>query len=120
MIYFNKLIIKKQLNQKSDFMRKLSQIWFEVQEVLFPFLEKEIEEPLTDKLKSLITTLDLIRIEEMVQVPKYWQGRSPKNRKQICLTLPKEKSDCTTGTPSHFLFISSKCKISYKSEIQQR
>jgi uncharacterized protein (UPF0179 family) len=64
-------------------MRKLSQIWFEVQEVLFPFLEKEIEEPLTDKLKSLITTLELIRIEEMVRVPKYWQGRSPKNRKQI-------------------------------------
>jgi hypothetical protein len=64
-------------------MRKLSQIWFEVQEVLFPFLEKEIEEPLTDKLKSLITILELIRIEEMVRVPKYWQGRSPKNRKQI-------------------------------------
>ena len=28
-------------------MGKLSQIWFEVQEVLFPFIEKEIEEPLT-------------------------------------------------------------------------
>ncbi len=64
-------------------MRKLSQIWFEVQEVLFPFIEKEIEEPLTEKLKKLVTTLELIRIEEMVRVPKYWKGQSPKNRKQI-------------------------------------
>jgi hypothetical protein len=64
-------------------MRKLSQIWFEVQEVLFPFVEKKIEEPLTEKLKKLVTTLELIRIEEMVRVPKYWKGQSPKNRKQI-------------------------------------
>ena len=64
-------------------MRKLSQIWFEVQGVLFPFIEKEVEEPLTEKLKQLITTLELIRIEDRVQVPKYWQGQSPKNRRQI-------------------------------------
>jgi hypothetical protein len=64
-------------------MRKLSQIWFEVQEVLFPFIEKELEEPLTEKLKNLVTTLELIRIEEMVRVPTYWKGQSPKNRKQI-------------------------------------
>ncbi len=47
-------------------MRKLSPIWFEVQEVLYPFIEKEMEEPLTDKLKNLIITLELFRIEEMV------------------------------------------------------
>jgi len=64
-------------------MRKLSQIWFEVQEVLFPFIEKQVEEPLTEKLKHLVTTLELIRIEDMVRVPEYWQGRSPKSRKQI-------------------------------------
>ena len=64
-------------------MRKLSQIWFEIQEVLFPFIEKEIEEPLTKKLKQLISTLELIRIEDMVRVPEYWQGQSPRNRKQI-------------------------------------
>ena len=64
-------------------MRKLSQIWFEVQEVLFPFIEKQVEEPLTRKLKHLVTTLELIRIEDMVRVPEYWQGQSPKNRKQI-------------------------------------
>ena len=64
-------------------MRKLSQIWFEVQGVLFPFVEKQFEEPLTEKLKHLITTLELIRIEDMVRVPQYWQGQSPKYRKQI-------------------------------------
>ena len=41
-------------------MRKLSQIWFEVQEVLFPFIEKQVEEPLTEKLKHLVTMLELI------------------------------------------------------------
>ena len=64
-------------------MRKLSHIWFEVQGVLFPFLEKEIEEPLTEKLKQLVTTLELIRIEDKIRVPKYWHGRFPKNRYQI-------------------------------------
>lgn len=64
-------------------MRKLSQIWFEIQEVLFPFIEKQAKEPLTEKLKHLVTTLELIRIEDMVRVPEYWQGQSPRNRKQI-------------------------------------
>ena len=41
-------------------MRKLSQIWFEVQENLFPFIEKQVKEPLTEKLKHLVTTLDIM------------------------------------------------------------
>lgn len=64
-------------------MKKLSQIWFEVQQVLFPFMREQANEPLTDKLKQLITTLELVRIEELVKVPEYWRGQSPKNRKQI-------------------------------------
>lgn len=64
-------------------MKKLSQIWFEVQQVLFPFMEQQVNEPLTDKLKQLITTLELVRIEEVVKVPEYWRGQSPKDRKQI-------------------------------------
>ncbi len=62
-------------------MRKLSQIWFEVQHVLFLFLEQQIEDPLTDKLKQLISTLELVRIDELVKIPEYWHGKSPKNRK---------------------------------------
>ena len=62
---------------------KLSQIWFRVQQILFPFIEEEAEELLTKKLKQLITILELVRIEDMVKTPNYWQGQSPKNRKQI-------------------------------------
>ncbi|MFQ5843155.1 MAG: IS5/IS1182 family transposase, partial [Thermodesulfobacteriota bacterium] len=64
-------------------MEKLSQIWFRIQGVLFPYLEKEIEEPLTEKLKQVVTTLELIRIEDYVHIPGYWHGQSPKNRKEI-------------------------------------
>ncbi len=64
-------------------MKKLSQMWFTIQGVLFPYLEKEIEEPLTEKLKQVVTTLELIRIEEYVYIPGYWHGQSPKNRKEI-------------------------------------
>jgi hypothetical protein len=81
MVYFSSLITtRKQLNHRGSFMKKLSQIWFEVQQVLFPFMEQRIEEPLTEKLKQLITILELVRIEDMVRIPKYWQGQSPKNR----------------------------------------
>ena len=64
-------------------MEKVSQIWFNIQGISFPFMEKEIEEPLTEKLKQLVATLELIRIEDFVHIPNYWLGQSPKNRKQI-------------------------------------
>ena len=35
-------------------MKDLSQIWFQVQHDLFPYLEKEFKEPLTPKLMQLI------------------------------------------------------------------
>jgi len=62
----------------------LSQIWFGIQEKLFPYLEKNvIEEPLTDKLKSLIAILEVMRIEDFVFTPNYFHGQSPKYRKII-------------------------------------
>jgi len=64
-------------------MKNLSQIWFSIQGVLFPFLEKEIEEPLTEKLMQVVATLELIRVEDFVHIPNYWHGQSPKDRKQI-------------------------------------
>jgi hypothetical protein len=59
-------------------MKKVSQIWFNIQGFLFPFIEKEIEEPLTEKLKQLVATLELLRIEDFVHIPEYWLGQSPK------------------------------------------
>ncbi len=64
-------------------MEKLSRIWFQIQGVLFPHLEKEIEEPLTEKMRQLIRTLELIRIEEFIYVPEYRHGQSPRHRVQI-------------------------------------
>jgi len=64
-------------------MKNLSQIWFRIQEVLFPFIEEEIEAPLTEKLRQLVATLELVRIEKFVRVPSYWHGQPPKNRKEI-------------------------------------
>ena len=39
-------------------MVKVSQMWFTVQEVLFPFLESKFEAPLTEKLKKVVATLE--------------------------------------------------------------
>ena len=64
-------------------MKTLSQIWSTIPACLFPFLENEFEEPLTEKLRKLVAILELIRIEEYIHVPKYWHGQSPKNRAQI-------------------------------------
>ena len=64
-------------------MKQISHIWFRIQRVLFPLLEKEIEEPLTEKLKQLIRILELVRIEDFIRIPSYWHGQSPKDRKQI-------------------------------------
>ncbi len=62
---------------------KLSCIWFNIQGRLFPFLEKTIEEPLTEKQKQLVSILELIRFEDFVRIPKYQHGQPPKWRKQI-------------------------------------
>lgn len=64
-------------------MTKASQMWFTVQEVLFPFLETKFEALLTEQLKKLVAILELVRIEEHVFIPFHWRGQSPKNRKEI-------------------------------------
>ena len=64
-------------------MKKIPYIWCKIQRVLFPLIKEEVEEPLTEKLKQLIKTLELIRIEEFIRIPRYWHGQSPKDRKQI-------------------------------------
>ncbi len=63
--------------------KTLSQFWFNIQGKLFPYLEEEIEEPLTGKLKQLVSTLELIQIENFVRVQYHWHGRYRQNRKQM-------------------------------------
>ena len=64
-------------------MHILSNIWFQIQNILFPFLEKQHDEPLTDKLKEFVTVLEFIAVEQYVFIPRYQHGRYPTNRLQI-------------------------------------
>lgn len=59
-------------------MEKISQIWFNIQRFLFPFLEED--EPLTEKLKQFIAILEVIKIERFIKTPHYWHGRFPEDR----------------------------------------
>ena len=57
----------------------LSQIWGNVQYLLFPELEEEIG-PLTETHKKLISVLELVRIEQFVSSEIGLIGRPPKDR----------------------------------------
>ena len=66
--------------------------------------------PLTEKLRQLVATLELIRIEDFVRIPDYWHGQSPKNRTQIArsfvakavynMTTTRELIDRLKTTPA--------------------
>ena len=49
----------------SKLKNTLSQSWFTIQTSLFPWLSEELGE-LTDKQRELVTTLEMIRIEEFI------------------------------------------------------
>ena len=76
-------------------MKKLSQIRFNIQGILFPFTEKEIEGSLTEKLKQLITVPELIRIEDFIHIPEYWHGQSSENRKEIARSCSDKMGCCS-------------------------
>lgn len=65
----------------SNLATTLSQYWAVIQGSLFPYLEKEIDPP-TEKQKKLITTLEILRIEEFL-LDSSWMGRPPKFREAI-------------------------------------
>jgi hypothetical protein len=47
-----------------------------IQSDLFPHLEENFKDPLTEKQKKLITILELVEIEKHVKSPEYqWMGR---------------------------------------------
>ena len=63
-------------------MNNLSQWWGEIQEYLFPWLDKELG-PLTEKLQQLVSILEIIRIEDFIPNSYGYRERSLKNRKVI-------------------------------------
>ena len=63
-------------------MNTLSRVWTNVQYTLFPFLEEELGE-LSSTHKSLISILELVRIEQHLINSSFMWGRPPKDRSFI-------------------------------------
>ncbi len=60
----------------------LAQTWFNIQYSLFPWLSEELGE-LTDKQQQLVTTLEMIRIEEFILSSNGYPGRPAEDRGAI-------------------------------------
>jgi hypothetical protein len=60
----------------------LSQTWLNIQGSLFPWLTEELG-PLTKKQQELVTTLEIVRIEEFIYSSRGFPGRPPKDRTAI-------------------------------------
>jgi len=60
----------------------LSRTWFNIQGSLFPWLSEELG-PLTGKQQELVTTLELVRIEEFIYSSRGFPGRPPEDRTAI-------------------------------------
>jgi hypothetical protein len=60
----------------------LSQTWLNIQGSLFPWLVEELGD-LTKKQQELITTLEILRIEEFIYSSRGFPGRPPKDRSAI-------------------------------------
>ena len=58
---------------------RLAQTWLNIQGSLFPWIAEELGE-LTQKQQELVTTLELIRIEEFILSSSGYPGRPPKDR----------------------------------------
>jgi transposase len=60
----------------------LSQTWLNIQSSLFPWLSEELG-PLTEKQQDLVTTLEVVRIEEFIYSSRGFPGRPPQDRTAI-------------------------------------
>jgi len=72
--------------EKDQHMKRLhetlSQSWLNTQSSLFPWLSEELG-PLTEKQQELVTTLELIRIEEYIITYRGYPGRPAQDRTAI-------------------------------------
>jgi len=64
----------------------LSQTWLNIQSSLFPWLSEELG-PLTEKQQELVTTLEVVRIEEFICSSRGFPGRPPLDRTAIARAL---------------------------------
>jgi hypothetical protein len=66
----------------SSLRETLSQTWLNIQGSLFPWLTEELG-ALTKKQQELVTTLEILRIEEFIYSSRGFPGRPPKDRTAI-------------------------------------
>jgi len=66
----------------SKLQHTLSQYWLNIQGSLFPWLTEELG-PLTEKQQELVTTLEMLRIEDFIYSTSGFPGRPPKDRTAI-------------------------------------
>jgi hypothetical protein len=59
-----------------------SQTWLNIQSSLFPWLSEELG-ALTEKQQELVTTLEVVRIEEFIYSSRGFPGRPPQYRTAI-------------------------------------
>lgn len=64
----------------NTFSHRLSQVWFAIQDGLFPGIEKQLDEALTPKLQQLIRTLEVARVEEHLPDLRRMTGRPQRDR----------------------------------------
>jgi len=65
-------------------MHKVAQMWGAIQATLFPRLEEQLDEPLTEKQKQLVAVLEVVRVEEHVPPRSaQWMGRTLKDRRAL-------------------------------------
>ena len=62
--------------------KALSQYWLNIQGSLFPWLKEELGR-LTEKQQQLVTTLELVRVEEFLCATHGLPGRPPADRSAI-------------------------------------
>lgn len=62
-----------------SFRSTLSQLWFNIQHTLFPFLESEIGE-LSEDHKKLVSVLEVVRVESFLNSDQFLPGRPAKDR----------------------------------------
>jgi hypothetical protein len=73
---------QEQAGSQMSLRNTLSQMWFNVQYKLFPFLENQTGS-LSKKYKNLIAILELVRVESYLQYNYFSNGRPPKDRARI-------------------------------------
>jgi hypothetical protein len=67
-----------------NLIKKISLLLEKMQSDLFPHVEECLKDPVTEKQKRLIMTLEVAKIEEHVKAPSYqWMGRKLKDRYAI-------------------------------------